>query len=412
MDPDDGAEEEGPGLPWLPPDDRLWRHPSEVSRGSQYSHNETFRQSAQLGRGGRFGARKPPRSLTLALVAGVVGAVLATGVGMATGNFERPKMNFWTQVSPTTMAYNSPNGTLSPSRVAAAMANCVVAINVHTSTGSVALSGVVFSTQGRDAYILTDGTSVVAGARIAVEFNNGVTTAGRFVRSDPLTGIAVVEVVGSKRSRAPLANVSGIRNGQMIVSLGSPLASAGNAAVTSGVISAVDQAVLPQGDQSPLFNLIEVDHPIAAAASGGPLVSSDGVIGISLGIDPSSSDQRGMGFAVPIDSAVRIADELIAGHQAVHPWLGLADSADVSSGQNTGGVVVQDVIAGSPAAQAGLVANDRIVTVAGRSASVALLDHLVTLSKPGQVITLRISHQGRMETKRLRVANEPAQVQS
>lgn len=411
MDPDDGAEEEGPAFPWLPPEDRLWRHPSEVSGGSQYPRNETFGQSAELGATGHFGTRRPPRSLALAFVAGVVGAMLATGVGMATGHFERPKITFWTQVSPTTMAITSSNQNLNPSRVAAAVANSVVAIDISTGNGSTELSGLVFSTEGHDAYILTDGTLVGAGGHLRVVFNNGTSAVGRFVHADPLTGIAVIRVDGAKRAAAPLGNVTNLRTGQAIVSLGSPLAAAGSGAVTSGVISAVDQAVQPIGDQSALFNLIEVDHPVLPATSGGPLVSSDGVIGISLAVDPSNPAQRGMGFAVPIDSAVRIADELIAGRPPVHPWLGLVDSVDASSGQNTGGVVVQDVIPGSPAATAGISVHDRIVKIGDRAASVALLDHLVAQGEPGELLSLRLYHQGHLETKRIRLANQPTQVQ-
>lgn len=263
--------------------------------------------------------------------------------------------------------------------IAARVLRSVVSISVDTASGGGTGSGVVLRSDG---YVLTNN-HVIADASagtITVSFNGAgqVDLPAKVVGRDPETDLAVIKVSGHPLIPASLGSSSDLVVGDPVVAIGSPLGLAGT--VTSGIISALNRTVrVPSDDGSglgtPLFNAIQTDAAINPGNSGGALVDGAGrVIGINSaiaslsgsGID-NQSGSIGVGFAIPIDEARSIAEQLIRTGKATHPAIGVSASTVGADGNGPRGAKLSSILDGGPAEKAGLKVGDVITRLEGKA---------------------------------------------
>jgi putative serine protease PepD len=223
-----------------------------------------------------------------------------------------------------------------------------------------------------DGDVLTNN-HVVAGATgaITVTLSDGSQHAATVVGTSPSYDLAVLKLQGvSGLTPATLGSSADLQVGQEVVAIGSPQGLEGT--VTSGIISALDRTVAVQTEDGSavVYNGVQTDASINPGNSGGPLVDLQGhVVGIdsaeaSTGAsNGAQTGSIGLGFAIPVDQAKRVAQELMSGGTATKPTLGVTGSPTASGGD---GAQLASVVAGSPAAQAGLAAGDVITAVNGQ----------------------------------------------
>jgi putative serine protease PepD len=302
--------------------------------------------------------------------------------------------------------------------IAARVTPSVVMIKVNGGEGT----GSGFIIQG--GYIVTDNHVVtldnqVSNASLEVYFSNGQSTPGEVVGRDPYSDIAIVKAkdLSGGLPALTLGNSAGVEVGDPVIAVGSPLGLADT--VTSGIVSAVDRPVQP-GDTagtSPqvYFDAIQTDAPINPGNSGGPLVNARGqVIGVDAAIDtlgdnPLTGTQGGsigLGFAIPINQARRVAVELIRTGHATHAVIGAVlnlgwggNGAQIAAGK-------AGITAGGPAARAGLMPGDVITRFAGQpvGSAAALLD-AVRSSVPGSQVKVTFTQGGQAHTVTMRLGS-------
>ncbi|MGH9275575.1 MAG: S1C family serine protease [Acidimicrobiales bacterium] len=355
---DDDADDDAVGAgPPLPPDDRLWRHPSELREHGLSGAAVTVQPSAS-------------RQITwsVAIVAGLAGAALSTGVIALTGSLSpRTVERAVIEKVAVTPVVSSPmvRGERGVVAVAERLSPAIVRLDVDGPDGAATGSGVLY----RDDGLLLTSAHVVEGTTaIDVVLTDGRHFDGRLVGSDLLTDIALVEIDGDHLPVAVLGTAEGLEVGAPTIAIGSPLGFDGGPSVTTGVISAVQRRIeTPDGEA--LHGMIQTDAPIAPGSSGGALVDASGaVIGITTAV---ASDAGGrFGFATPIDLARRVADHLLATGRMIHGWLGV-EGTDLTTDEAqamglAGGAMVRDVAPGSPAAAAGITSDDVITELDGR----------------------------------------------
>ncbi|MFC9786618.1 S1C family serine protease [Rhodococcus sp. NPDC127528] len=298
-------------------------------------------------------------AIALALVSGGIGGAVGawsanngSGSGPVTNALNAPRTN-------ATQTANAPAGSVQS--VAQKVLPSVVQIQVTGSRAEGEGSGIVLSSDG---LILTNN-HVAAGAgpdgKLAVAFSDGSTATAKLVGTDPTSDIAVIKVDGrTDLTPIELGTSADLQVGQPVVAIGSPLGLAGT--VTSGIISSLNRPVSTSGEsgnQNTVIDAIQTDAAINPGNSGGALVNMDGkLIGINtaiatLGGEAASGQQGGsigLGFAIPVDQARRVADELTKTGKASQAIVGVS----VSSRDTSHGAGVQDVTQGGPADQAGI----------------------------------------------------------
>jgi S1-C subfamily serine protease len=382
---DDESDDELAGrAPPLHPDDRLWRHPSEL---------------AAFG-GGRLGGPPPPPAAggargpawPIALAAGLVGAALCGGVLALTGNLSMDRTTVVEKVAVTPyvsapMLQNEPGVGALKDKVGPS----VVRLLVTGPDGVAHASGVVVRDDG---IVVTSAHAVADATSISVVLADGRRLEGALVGADPPTDVAVVSVDADGLTVAWLGTSEDLEVGSTTVAVGST--SAGEPAVATGVVSALGRR-LDVGDRS-LHGLIQTDAPIEASWAGGPLLDASGaVIGITTDL---AGDRSRFGFATPIDLVHRMAGDLIAFGKVSHGWLGI-EGADLTDAEAEAmgvshGAIVRRVMPGSPAADMGLVEGDVItelgdVHVATSSELVVALRH----HRPGDEVDVAYWRDGR-----------------
>jgi len=222
----------------------------------------------------------------------------------------------------------------------------------------------------RDGLILTNFHVIQGAQEITVTLLTGKKLPGRVVGSDRFTDMAVIKVESDRPLPvAELGTSNNLKVGQLAIAIGNPFGL--GSSVTVGVLSALNRSI-QIGPDFVVDNLIQTDAAINPGNSGGALVDSAGrLIGINTAI---VREAQGIGFAIPVDIAVTIMNQLINTGRVVRPALGivLGGEIDPQIQQSYGlpvdhGVIVQDVPAGSPAATAGMEANDVIVGINGQT---------------------------------------------
>jgi S1-C subfamily serine protease len=380
MGPDDDADDDVPGFAApLPPDDRLWRHPSELKA---YGPGPGAPVPVSIA------APRTPNTRTVALVAGLVGAVLSAGVISLAGVISPRRVDRDViQRVAVTPVVSSPmvRGDRGVVTVTKQLGPALVRLDVRGSDGGheSSGSGVLFRDDG---LVLTSAHVVRDAGSISVVLSDGRHFSGRLIGVDGPTDVAVVDIDGNDLPVAVLGTARGLEVGTPAVALGSPRIKAGQASVASGVISALGSSVRAITAEV-LHGMIQTDAPVAAGCSGGALVDATGaVIGITSGA--AGGSDKGVAFATPIDVAHKVALQLVEHGRAIRGWLGVegtdlpADWAERTG--LSGGAFVRDVLAGSPADKAGLASSDVITEVDGHPVQ----------SMPGLVVELRDHEPG------------------
>jgi S1-C subfamily serine protease len=246
-------------------------------------------------------------------------------------------------------------------------------------------SGFIIDEQGT---ILTAAHVVGTNSQVSVRLFDGSTVEGEVVGAHVPTDVAVVKIDPAGRNLVPaaLADVDDIRVGQLAVAVGSPFGF--ERTVTAGIISGVDR-ITTQGGPS----MVQTDAPINPGNSGGPLINLAGeVVGINDLIFTESGTSAGVGFAISIDLAEIIADQILAGET---PQLALLGVSTQPSADGSPGALVAEVVAGSAAANAGVQVGDVLVGLDGESVRGSTdLRARVIDNPPGTTIEIEVNRNG------------------
>ena len=389
-----------------------WRYATQ-------QHQQAYRGPYDPYRGAPAPAPAPvpqKRSRAGALTAGALAvAVVSAGIGGGVATLvasDRPAAtSSISGAAPSVPAASLPAGTVE--QVATKVVPSVVKLEVDMGRASEEGSGVILSSDG---LILTNNHVVAAaqgapgrpgGGETKVTFADGRTTSFIVVGTDPSSDIAVVRAENvSDLTPITVGSSSNLRVGQDVIAIGSPLGLEGT--VTTGIISALNRPVAAGGDarnQNTVLDAIQTDAAINPGNSGGALVNMNGeLVGINsaiatLGGDAGPQAQSGsigLGFAIPVDQAKRIADELIKNGTAAHASLGVQVGNDAA----TDGARIVEVTPGGAAAAAGLPSGVVVTKVDDRLINSAdALVAAVRSKAPGDQVTLTfLDPSGRPQT--------------
>ena len=273
-------------------------------------------------------------------------------------------------------------------------------------------SGVIISSDG---YILTCAHVVDGASTITVTIGDKDYTA-TLVGEDTTSDIAVIKIDADGLTPATVGNSDSLKVGQSVMAVGNPLGELGGT-VTGGMISALNRSVTIQGTNSTnTMSLIQMDASVSPGNSGGGLFNMNGELVGIVNAKSSSSDAEGLGFAIPINDAIKVAQELLEnGYVTGRPYLGITylavEDAQTAAqlGVNAYGVYVVEVVKGGPAEKAGLQAGDRIVSVDGTE--IASKDDLGTLMQKhaaGDTLSITIAREGQMQTVNVTLGEKTA----
>jgi putative serine protease PepD len=273
----------------------------------------------------------------------------------------------------------------------------VVSIAATSQLGQGTGSGIVLSEDGE---ILTNNHVVEGTNSVSVTFSDGTTAEADVIETDPRMDLAVIKARDvSGLQPAALGSSDALQVGEQVVAIGSPLGLDGT--VTTGIVSAMQRPVTASGETSQttsFIDAVQTDAPINPGNSGGPLVNMAGeVIGINSAIitDGATSGSIGLGFAIPIDSAKAIVEELRNGQTPTHARLG------VFVGETTGelGALIDEVEDGTAAEDAGLEAGDIVKKIDDRIVVDATELIASTLSyRPGDQVIVTYERNGEEQT--------------
>jgi S1-C subfamily serine protease len=335
------------------PDDRLWRHPSELG------------PKRPEGAGGHD--RQPGRPWGVVAVAGTAGAVLAgAGVlafGLAERTADRPAVE---RVALDTVS-SSPRA---PDQATHGIRQHVAPAVVSVEGGG---SGIIVRDDG---IVLTSASVVDGGGPLSVRLPDGSSTDAEVVGSDAATGISVLDLDGHGYQTGPLASEAGLVQGQtsFTVSVGG----AGGAPTRAAQVGAPPRYHTPSG--TTLDAVVETTGDAPAHAVGGPLVNASGVVvGVVTGVDDGNAS-----YVVPVEVARKVAEDLVAVGKVERCWLGIEGSDAGDPEVAGGGVLIASVAPDSPAEQGGLRVGDVLVEIDGH-----LIGHV-----PDLMITLRSRSPG------------------
>jgi serine protease Do len=267
-----------------------------------------------------------------------------------------------------------------------------------------------------DGVVVTNAHVIAGASRIVVMTRDGRTYPARLLGADETNDIAVLKVDARGLPVAPLGDSDSLLVGEWAIAIGNPYGFVlGNSepSVTAGVISGVGRNLVERGGgPSAYFDMVQTDASINPGNSGGPLVNADGeVIGVNSSIYSTSGGSIGLGFAIPVNRARRVVEDLLEHGVVRRPWVGIklgAERAATIRDVLSHGVVVARVTPGSPAARAGVQPGDVLLSARGRTLRNAfdwearLLDLRV-----GEVLPLRIRRGVRELELRLTVADLP-----
>ena len=377
---------------------------------------------------------KPRRVAELVTVAILAAALASTGTYAVTRVDETASSAAQTGASATTAAApvvqanaSAPNWSVT----AAAVSPSVVAISVTSGQSGGQGSGVIFDIQG---HILTNNHVVAAGgqnSQITVTLNDKRTYEATVVGTDPTTDLAVIKLTNAPGDLKAIAlgDANALTVGEPVMAVGNPLGLAGT--VTTGIVSALNRPVTTS-DQQPsdpfgqqqsagepvVTNAIQTSAAINPGNSGGALVNASGqLIGInsaiaSLGSSGGSSQSGniGIGFAIPVNEARSIAEQLITTGKATHPYLGVSSKDGVipDGSAKRAAAVLTKVVSGTPADKAGLRAGDAIIAVDGNSidGSLSLVAQIRERSV-GDKVALKILRDGQSRDISVNLITKP-----
>ena len=404
-----------PGAPQQPYD---WRYATQQQayRGPHDPYRGAPQQHAMPGPQVPNAPRKRSRAGALTIGALAI-ALVSAGVGGGVATLVKPDRPAISTsalgAAPSEPAASLPAGSVE--QVAAKVVPSVVKLETDMGRQSEEGSGIILSSDG---LILTNNHVVAAAkggpggpgapgdTQTKVTFANGNTTSFTVVGTDPSSDIAVVRAAGaSGLTPITLGSSANLRVGQDVVAVGSPLGLEGT--VTTGIVSALNRPVAAGGDaqnQNTVLDAIQTDAAINPGNSGGALVNMNGeLVGVNSAIATLGGDSAdaqsgsiGLGFAIPVDQAKRIADELIQSGTASHASLGV----QVGNDATTDGAKIVDVTSGGAASAAGLPSGVVVTKVDDRViGSADALVAAVRSKAPGDQVTLTyLDQSGKPQT--------------
>ena len=355
-----------------PPDDRLWRHPSEVG-------TTTVPEPAR------------PSMWVVAAVSAVSAGLLATGlVVVAIGLIEgdpafRPVERQMVQRPAAAVTEKTDVVDV----VASAKAP-VVRVRLETGGASVG-SGVIFRSDG---HVLTNAHVVGSATAVQVVLQGGREVRARVLGTDLDTDSAVLKIdADGPFPVAVMGTAADLLVGERVIAIGYTSGMSGDPSITVGYISALHRSVRTESG-GPLFDMVQTDRPVPPASSGGPLLDADGSV-VGIANSHPIGDAGTFGFATPIDAMVSVADQVIATGRVVGVWLGIegndADRVTATRLDLDGGAVVGKVTSGSPAERGGLLSRDVIVGIDG--AGITSMGELVVAlrrHRPGDAVAIEV----------------------
>ena len=273
-------------------------------------------------------------------------------------------------------------------------------------------SGVIISSDG---YILTCAHVVSGASQITVTIGDTDYTA-TVVGEDDTSDVAVLKIDATGLTPATVGDSDSLSVGDSVLAVGNPLGELGGT-VTSGIVSALNRSVTIQGTSSTnTMSLIQMDASVSPGNSGGGLFNMNGELIGLVNAKSSSSDAEGLGFAIPINDAIQVAQDLLEnGYVSGRPYMGITYIA-VTDAQtaaqfnvNAYGVYVVDVVQSGPADKAGLKTGDRIVSIDGTE--IAQKDDLGTLMQQhtaGDTLSITVARNGQMQTVSLTLGEKNA----
>ena len=272
-------------------------------------------------------------------------------------------------------------------------------------------SGVIVD---KDGYILTNNHVIKDAEEIKVTLSNKKVYKGKVVGKDPKTDLAVVKIDASNLPAVKIGNSDQLKVGMRVIAIGNPFGL--NQTVTTGVISATGRANVGIADYE---DFIQTDAPINPGNSGGALINIRGeLIGINTAIISSTGGYQGIGFAIPSNMAKVVMDSLIKHGKITRGWLGVSiqsitpDLAKEFSLKSDKGVLISDVMHGSPAEQAGLQRGDVVIELNGKAVEDAAgLKIMVAATPPGTTVALKYVRNGETKTAQVTMKELPDQMQ-
>jgi len=270
-------------------------------------------------------------------------------------------------------------------------------------------SGFVYDEKG---HILTNNHVVSGADKIQVTFHDGETAEAKVVGTDPDADVAVIQVDYTRYRPLPRGDADKLQIGEWVIAVGSPFGL--DQTVTAGIVSATERGTVGINKYE---EFIQTDCAINPGNSGGPLIDMNGrVVGINSAIATMTRSSAGVGFAIPIDMAEVLADKLIRDGKVSRARVGIAMSLDpltpsrakkLGLSEKTQGVVVDQVLEGSPGAKAGLKKGDVIVEFDGHAIhSMATFRNLVSASDAGKSYPVKLFRDGREQVVQVTPAPE------
>jgi len=352
-----------------------------------------------------------PMSKQLATIAAAL--LLAAGVGGAVGAGVALETSGDSAATPTASAQPIARTTSALAVVYQRVKTGVVEIQTVTGAqtdpfgnetpgGGATGSGFVIDDEG---HIVTNQHVVDGAQSVTVRFANGKKVDAEIVGTDPSTDIAVldVDVPGSELAPLSFASDTSLQVGDSVIAIGSPFGLEGT--LTAGVISALGREIeSPNGFQ--IQNAVQTDAALNHGNSGGPVLDTAGhVVGVAAQIRSESGGSDGIGYAIPGETAQRVAAELIKSGKVEHAYLGVSLPDD-------GAAKIAEVVPRSPAARAGLQPADEVTAVDGKSISSGdELRSAIDAKKPDDKITLTIKRNGKERTVQVTLGQRPATAQ-
>jgi S1-C subfamily serine protease len=401
MGPDDDGDDDlaGFGTP-LPPDDRLWRHPSELREHGAFGGAPVRPIVAE-----RSGLNPRTIAATSALAGAIVTVGLIAVVGLISPRIVAHDVVQKVALEPivSTPMVTGDRGVVD---VAKQLEPALVRIDV-TRSGTDSTGSAVLVRD--DGVLLTSAHIVRQADVIEAVLSDGRRLDATVLGTDPLTDLAVLHIDGSHFPVAVLGTAKHLEVGATAVALGSPKADAGAPTVSTGVVSALQSSA--QGPDNLLHGLIQTDAPVWGNCSGGALVDATGaVVGITSAA--AGGADKGVAYATPIDVARWVTEQILDHGRASRGWLGI-EGANVPDDMARaagieGGAVIREVKVGSPAARAGLADDDVITKVDGADVGsiqtlvVELRDH-----EPGDVVEVTYWHDGREQRAEVELDERP-----
>jgi len=273
----------------------------------------------------------------------------------------------------------------------------------YTSLGS----GFIWSSDG---IIVTNNHVVEGASRISVIFSDGTQVNAKLIGVDPDSDLAVLRVDSKNLSAAPVGTSSDLMIGETVVAVGNPFGLSGT--VTTGVVSALGRSVPSKEEGRTFTDFIQTDASINPGNSGGPLLNIEGrVVGINTAI---LGNAQGIGFAIPVDRAKKVIQDLLRYGQVHSAWIGAVtatitpEEARRLSLRASRGALVSRVFPGSPALAAGLRPGDVITAVEGKPVdSREAFSTFISTVPSGQPVQLTVLREGASKTITIRPADPP-----